>query len=62
MTSEAHEPNARPDWDLLFEHFDKLNASKDQKKELEEEILWTEKHLKDLKEELKKLQEAISAN
>lgn len=55
--TELYENNARPDWDLLFEHFDKLNASKDHKKELQEEILWTEKHLKDLKKELKKLEE-----
>lgn len=51
QTSEA-----KTDWEMLFEHFDKLNASKDHKKELEEEILWTEKHLKELNKELKQLQ------
>lgn len=56
MTSEAYETQ-KTDWELLFEHFDKLNASKDHRKELEEEILWTEKHLKELKRELKQLQE-----
>ena len=43
-------------WNDLFEHFDKLNSDKDHMKELQEEIAWTEKHLKELKKELKELQ------
>jgi cell division protein FtsL len=48
----------RTDWELLFEHFDALNLKKDHMKELQEEIAWTERHLKSLKQELKELQRA----
>ena len=43
-------------WEELFEHFDNLNLSRNHMKELQEEIAWTEKHLKELKRELKALQ------